>query len=101
MELKDYEKKVGHSVEEMSYDELLGYLEINKDNSIDFNLSYGNAYWLCELFKEKCIDEDEYLYGLSVLREAIAKSMRFCRCFVEAEDPTGKEKDHWAFYLRD
>ncbi len=101
MELNDYEKKVGHSVEEMSYDELLGYLEINQDKSTAFNLSYKDAFWLEKLYKDNLITSSEYVYGLSVLREAVATSKEFCKCFVEAEDPTGKEKDRWVFYLRD
>lgn len=101
MELKDYEKKVGHSVDEMSYKELLGYFEINKDKSIDFNLSYSDAYWLERLFDEKIITYEEYSKGLMLLREAVATGKIFNRIFIEAEDPTGKTKDHWEFYLTD
>ena len=99
MELKDYEKEIGHSVAEMSYKEMLRFLEINQDESTKANLSYGNAYWLGKLYQEKDITADEYAYGLSILREAIAKSKRFGRCYVETESPN--ENDYWAFYLRD
>lgn len=101
MKLKDYEKEVGRSVAQMTYEQLLMYLEINQDESTKSNLSYGNAYWLGRLFDENRISANEYTHGISVLRSAVANSKRFCRCFVEAEDPTGKEKDHWVFYLRD
>lgn len=99
MKLKDYEKEIGHSVAEMSYEEMLRFLEINQNESTKDNLSYGDAYWLGRLFDEKRITANEYAYGLSILREAIAKSKSFCRCYVETESP-GKN-DYWAFYLRD
>lgn len=99
MELKDYEKKVGHSVDEMSYEELLGYFEINKDKSIDFNLSYCAAYWLGRLFDQHRITMDEYNIGLSLLREAVRNHKQFHRILVETESP--EENDYWAFYLTD
>ncbi len=101
MKLKDYEKEIGHSVAEMSYEEMLRFLEINQDESTRAYISYANAYWLGKHYQEKDITADEYTYGLSVLREAIIKSKNFGRCYVEAEDPTGKEKDHWEFYIKD
>lgn len=67
MELKEYENRLGHSVVEMSYEELLGYLEINQDKSTDYNLSYKDAYWHGRLFKENRITSREYSKGLSIL----------------------------------
>ena len=99
MEKKDYEIKIGHSVEEMTYEELLGFFEINKDKSIDFDLSYGDAYWLGRLYNEKRITSEEYNDGLKVLREAVAASKRFCRILVETE--TLGENDYWEFFLKD
>lgn len=100
MELKEYEKKIGHPVAEMSYEEMLKYLEINQDESIDYNLSYKNAYLFGRLFfNDKIITTKDYSVGLSVLRESIDNNKRFCCCLVETETP-GK-RDYWAFYLRD
>lgn len=101
MELKDYENKIGHSIEKMSYEEMLEFLEINKDKSIKYNISYGDAYWLRRLYNENRITPKEYDVGVSVLREALSMSKYFNRIFIEAEDPTGKTKDHWEFYLSD
>lgn len=99
MGLKEYEKKIGHSIDEMSYEEMLKYLEINQDKSIEYNLSYGDAYWLGRLYEDKLITTKEYAKGISILREAIVNNKKFCRCLVETETPG--QSDHWAFYLED